>query len=67
MPDWLLNRSTVIALAIIGGLISLVASLCRSRGILSEQQITWLNKSAYAFMGVSMILFIVAGFFGEKQ
>ena len=62
MPDWLLNRSTIIALAVIGGVISLAASLCRSRGILSEQQIVWLYKGAYAFMGASMILFIVVGF-----
>jgi len=64
MPDWLLSRSTIIALAVIGGVISVVASQCQSRGFLSEQHVIWLNKTAYTFMGISMVLFIVVGFFG---
>lgn len=65
MIDWLLSRPTVISLAIIGGLLSLAVSWARSRGVISEQKIVWLNKASYVFMGLSMVLFIAAGFFGK--
>lgn len=64
MPDWIFGRPTIIALAIIGGVFSLLASWLHSRGILSEQQFDLLNRVAYAFMGASMLLFIGVGFFG---
>jgi len=67
MPDWLFGRPTIIALAVIGGVLSLLASWCHSRGILSPEQTVWLNKTAYAFMIASMILFISVGFFGAGQ
>ena len=62
MPDWLINRPTIIGLAVIGGALSLLASWCQSRGVLAEHQVSWLNKAAYAFMAVSIVLFITAGF-----
>ncbi len=64
MPDWLLDRSTVIGLAIIGGVLSIAASWCQVRGIVSEDIIKKLNQAAYAFMAVSIILFISAGMIG---
>ena len=64
MPDWLFERSTVIGLAVLGGVFSILASLCQSRGWLTEQQCKTLNKVAYAFMGASMVLFIFAGLLG---
>jgi hypothetical protein len=66
MPDWLLSRPTVIALAIGGGAFSLLASWCKSRGILSAQQVIWLNKTAYGFMAASIILFIIVVFVGAS-
>jgi len=67
MPDWLFSRSTIIVLAVVGGVVSALTSWCRARGILSEPQITLLNKIAYAFMGASMILFVGVGFFGAGR
>ena len=64
MFDWLIERTTVVSLAVIGAMFSMLASWCRVRGKLSEQPIIWLNKAAYLFMAVSVILFIAAGFFG---
>lgn len=64
MPDWLFNRSTVIALALAGGAFSLLASWCHSNNRVSEQQLHWLNRAAYLFMGASMVLFVCAGLFG---
>ena len=64
MPDWLLDRSTVIGLAIVGGVFSIVASWCQVRGIVSEDSIKKLNQTAYAFMAVSIILFVIAGLTG---
>jgi len=63
MPDWLFSRPLVIALAVIGGAISLLVPWCKSRGVLTEQQLVWLNKASYVFMGASIVLFIGAGFF----
>jgi len=67
MPEWLFNRPTIIALAIVGGAFSLLASWCHSRGVLSAQQVVWLNKAAYFFMIISVVLFIGAGFFGVNS
>jgi len=61
MIELLLERTTVIGFAIAGGVFSILASWCQSRGSLSEKNIKWLNKTSYVFMAVSMILFIVAG------
>lgn len=63
MLEWLFSRQLVIALAVIGGAISLFISWSKSRDMLSEQQLTWLNKASYGFMGASIILFVGAGLF----
>ena len=67
MLDLFLNRTTVVGLAIIGGVLSLLASWCQSRGSVSEQKIKWLNKAAYVFMAASIMLFISAGLFGVEE
>jgi len=61
MLEVLLQRSTVVSLAIIGGILSLCVTVLASRGALSENAIKNLNKVAYGFMGLSMLLFIAAG------
>ena len=61
MLEVLLQRSTVVSLAVIGGLLSLCVTVLASRGALSENAIKNLNKLAYGFMGLSMMLFIAAG------
>lgn len=66
MPDWLLERSTVIGLAIVGGVLSVFASWCQSRATMA-QHANWINKAAYGFMAVSIVLFIGAGMFGAKD
>jgi predicted membrane channel-forming protein YqfA (hemolysin III family) len=65
MMEFLLSRETVITLAIIGGVFSMLASWCQSKGKASEQVVMWINKAAYVCMGVSIILFIAAGLFGN--
>lgn len=62
--EFILSRSTVITLAIIGGVFSMLATWCQTKGKASEQTIRWMNKVAYGCMGVSIILFISAGLFG---
>jgi predicted membrane channel-forming protein YqfA (hemolysin III family) len=56
----LLERPVVIGFAIAGGLFSLVAILLkhRRREVLARQ----IDIAGYVFMGVSVVLFIVAGF-----
>jgi hypothetical protein len=67
MPDWLLDRTTVIGLAILGGICSMLASWCQSRETLSPPFAFWFSKASYAFMAVSIILFISAGMFETEQ
>ena len=67
MPDWLFERSTVIALAIAGGLFSVVATWSQSKDWVSEQQTHWMSRAAYFFMVVSMVLFVGAGLLGVKE
>jgi len=64
MLDLLLQRSTVVTLAIIGGVLSLAISVLSARGVLSDSTIKHLNKIAYVFMGLSIIFFIAAGIVG---
>lgn len=64
MPDWLFQRSTVIALAIAGGLFSVVASWSQSKSWMSKRQLHLLNRAAYFCMGASMVLFVCAGLLG---
>ena len=58
--DWLIRRETIVALAIAGGLLSLAgwALTARRSGLALS---VWCNRAAYAFMAVSMVLFIAAG------
>jgi hypothetical protein len=67
MPDWLFYRPTIIGLAITGGVCSLLASWCQSRKTLAPPYAIWLGKASYAFMAVSVVLFIGAGMFGAEQ
>lgn len=67
MIEWLLNRGTIISLAVLGGACSLLASWCSSRNLLSEQYVVRLSQAAYLLMAVSMILFIAAGVFGSAS
>ena len=63
MPDWLLTRPTIIGLAIVGGICSMLASWCQSRETVPKFYANWFSKASYTFMAVSVILFIAAGMF----
>jgi len=60
--QWILRRETVIALAVAGGVLSVAAWLLSSRRSAVPAAATWCNRAAYAFMGASMLVFIVTGF-----
>ena len=59
MPDWLLSRETIIALAVVGGLLALAASALEPR--MGAHRARLLNRAGYAVTAVSMALFIVVG------
>lgn len=63
----LLERGVVITLAIIGAVLSTAASLLHARGRLGESGARKLNFAGYAFMGVSMALFVLAGLRGAPR
>jgi hypothetical protein len=56
--DWILSRETMIAMAVLGGAASLLATLPRIR---SAGLARALNATGYALMGASMLIFIVIG------
>jgi hypothetical protein len=57
----LLDRRVVIALAVAGGAFALLSSALAVRGKAQERNARRLNYAGYAFMGASMVLFLLAG------
>jgi hypothetical protein len=60
--DWLLTREVVVGIAILGALPSLAASVLAARGGITPARAKQLNLAGYGLMGLSMLLFIIAGF-----
>ena len=59
--DVLLTKPVVVALAILGAALSSLASFLQTRGRIGEKATRILNYAGYGFMGVSMLLFVLAG------
>lgn len=59
---WLLARETIILLAVLGAVVSMLASLLQRNGRLTAAAAWRLNALGYGLMTASMVLFIVAGF-----
>ena len=64
MIEILLTKPVVVALAVIGAVLATCASMLHQRGILRERGARILNYAGYGFMGVSMLLFVLAGLLG---
>ena len=64
--ELLLQRGVVIALAVAGAVLSTAASVLRARGRLGERGARGLNYAGYACMGLSIALFVLAGFRGPR-
>ena len=58
---WLLAHEVIVGYAVAGGLASLVAMGLRARGPAHPAWVGRLNRLAYLFMGVSILLFIIRG------
>ena len=73
--EWIFSRPVVVTLALTGGLFSLVAMWLRKRPTMPERSspdwaVIWaarLDAISYGFMGVSMLLFIIAGLRGPQN
>ncbi|HEV8109829.1 MAG TPA: hypothetical protein VGP97_20130 [Burkholderiales bacterium] len=59
---WLLTREAVIILAVLGAILTTAASMLQVRGRISALRARQLNLAGYVLMGISMALFVVAGF-----
>lgn len=64
---WLLTREMVIALALLGALLSVAASVLQVRGAIGAPRARQLNGAGYVCMAVSMALFVVLGFRGGAR
>ena len=62
--ELLLSKPAVVALAVIGALLAVCASVLRAGGKLNEAQARRLNLAGYVAMGVSVVLFVLAGLRG---
>ena len=60
--DLIFSRPVVITLAILGALASTLATVLQSRNVIGPARAKQLNAAGYGFMGLSIFLFIVAGF-----
>ena len=65
MLDPLLTRPVVVALAVLGALLSTAASILQVRRLISERTARLVNYAGYGAMGASMLLFILAGLLGK--
>jgi predicted membrane channel-forming protein YqfA (hemolysin III family) len=62
--ELLLTKPVVVALAVLGAVLSVFASVLGAKGMLSPVQTRRLNVVAYIVMGASMLLFALAGLRG---
>ena len=60
--EWILTREAVIAIAVLGALPSVAASILQTRGSIDAARARQLNVAGYVLMGISMVLFIIVGF-----
>jgi predicted membrane channel-forming protein YqfA (hemolysin III family) len=65
--ELLLTKPVVVALAVLGAIIAVVASLLGAKGTLTQRQARRLNVIAYVVMGASMLLFALAGLRGVPE
>ena len=61
--EWLFTRPVVVSFAVAGGTFSVVATLLKNKG--RNHFARQINIASYVFMGISMLLFIIAGFRGH--
>ena len=57
----LLTKPVVVALAIIGAVLSTAASFLQARGYVSPKTGNAINYAGYGVMGASMLLFVLSG------
>ena len=62
--DSLVSREAVIALAVLGAVFSTASSWLEVRKKITALRARQLNLAGYGCMGVSMLLFIIAGYRG---
>jgi hypothetical protein len=59
--EFLLSKTVVVALAVLGALLCTAASFLQMRGYVSERAGKAINYAGYGVMGASMLLFVLAG------
>ena len=59
--DLLLTRPVVVGLAVLGAVLSSLASFLQMRGYVGDKAARAINWTGYGFMGASMLLFVLAG------
>jgi len=65
--ELLLTKPVVVALAILGAVLSSSASFLQARGYVGEKSARAINYTGYGCMGASMLLFALAGLLGAAE
>lgn len=60
--DFLISGPVVIAIAIVGAVASTLATMLEARKSMGAERARQLNRAGYVAMGISMLLFVIAGF-----
>jgi uncharacterized protein with PQ loop repeat len=63
--ELLLSKPLIVALAVLGALLSSAASFAQVRRAVSDKTARAFNLAGYAAMGVSILLFILAGLLSD--
>jgi predicted membrane channel-forming protein YqfA (hemolysin III family) len=64
--EWVLTRPSVITLAVVGGVFSLIGTVLRKRQG-QERTAAKMDTAAYVFMGLSILIFIIIGVRGQEN
>ena len=64
LTTWLFSRELIVGSAIAGGLVSVAAMALQASGRADRVLISRINRIAYVFMGISVLLFIARGLAG---
>jgi hypothetical protein len=57
-----LSREAAVTLAVLGAVVSVMASILQAGGGISAERAGQINRAGYGFMAASMLFFIIIGF-----
>jgi hypothetical protein len=66
LATWLLSRELIVGSAVVGGLLSVAAMALQASGLAGRAWVPRVNRAAYLFMAISVLLFVASGLAGPR-